>query len=387
MADERANAYWEEEGDRRVLVVRGSGLGGCVKGLAREAAGYEAADFPGMLKVAMAEGVAGEPMVVKELLGRGWDLDWIGDGRQLEVDWKVGPKAKVRFHPDGIVRGAPGYKSGVYGLEVKCLREGGGMAGSEMYAWQKAVQVHGLGSVFQDFRGVLFVVATKVGDGRGDDVEFDRFTDGSLKLDVELITGSDVYSVGDVRGRVGEIMAAALQIEKGEGAGECEKRVWPCGMWELEEGNACGGRGKGAEGSGAEERERERETVSLGGLGRAWGMAREVLDLARGDEEAAKKAIKDIMEDRGEGVYRSEEVYRVNGEEVQLEVSWVKGRRGLDVAAAKKRWVELGGEVEEWEGLYKEGKGYWKLGMVKGEGREESRESGEGRGPGPGDWI
>lgn len=119
MSDDRPIAYWEGTVNAPVAVFRASGLSRppCQHACALQ--GVPKSPPPAKIQAAYDAGSALEPLIVERLIAMGWQVTNHGED-QLEFDLRIGKKARVRVHPDGLCRTAtePNVE---YVLEIKTV--------------------------------------------------------------------------------------------------------------------------------------------------------------------------------------------------------------------------------------------------------------------------
>lgn len=264
LADHRSNVYWDSDIER--YVYRASALGNCQRSLVMARAGLEGGETPEFMKSAFKVGQRLEDVIIKRFCAQeGYAaveglklLQWgdVGKNGQVEVEMKVGNKAVVRCHPDGVVQK---YRSGegdvdsngdVRVLEVKALGESfyntyksKGIGGIPFYDWQWAYEMVGTG-----LKGV-YVIGVKCGECKGAGCEASECEDGITKLDVKYYD-TPTHTKSEIIRRVLQLERLGAEFDAGEKV-ECDWKMFPCpyytthdqfsGVWKDEKGAGDGG--------------------------------------------------------------------------------------------------------------------------------------------------
>ena len=232
MADERPPVY--REGD--VWVMRASSFGFCSTRLARHAAGMQGAPTPQSIIDAWEFGSAAEPEILRRVEAEGWRLLKPGEMRkwgkvdrtgQLSLELKVGKKAVVRCHPDGIVENIESGELRV--LEAKTRAKGSDPEAFVPYQWQTSIE----SAVTR--LPVLMAVGWKIPgkDPDGNTTEIRVLEDG-----VELREFDPMHGVGKIKARALMLARMFDQAEsEGRWDGDCDANDYPCPFYVLCKGD------------------------------------------------------------------------------------------------------------------------------------------------------
>lgn len=228
MSDNRAACYFE--GD--VMVLRASSLGNCIGNLVRNGLGMSPQHAPSSLQERWAQGVKAEPLIVEEVERQGWVVSYAGEGEQLELELKVGPKIVIRCHPDGLATwlDEDGFPQHTRVLECKALRPSFDR-GFLPYKWQMSVEMAASG-----FKG-LWAYGEK--DEKGELVIESGPPPRVHTLrhpKVELVPqDTPHFFLADIKRRALKIYKAVINGD----IPECEYRQFPCGFYQ-DDGTLCG---------------------------------------------------------------------------------------------------------------------------------------------------